>query len=111
MRLFVLLALCIILLIDCSHASEENDLWLLISSYEDLGISVKDLAFFLATHGYNAEPTDSYVTVKFTSGKEVYLTPNGAGPRLADMWMSPPKNQSGLVQVIPARCYKVQCDL
>ncbi len=106
MRLFVLLALCVILIIDCSHASEENDLWLLLSSYEDIGISVKDLAFFLATHGYNAEPTGSYVTVKFTSGKEIYLTPNGASPRLADIWMSPPKNQSGLVQVIPQDAIK-----
>ncbi len=106
MRLFVQVAICIILLIDCSHASEENDLWLLLSSYEDIGISVKDLAFFLATHGYNAEPSDSYVVVKFSSGKEVYLTPNGAAPRLADIWMTPPKNQSGLVQVISADAIK-----
>jgi len=105
-RLFVLLALCIILLINYSHASEENDLWLLLSSYEDVGISVKDLAFFLATHGYNAEPANSYVIVKFTGGKEIYLTPNGAAPRLADMWMSPPKNQSGLIQVIPVDAIK-----
>lgn len=106
MRLIVPLALCVILLIQTSHAGEENDLWLLLSSYEDIGININDLAFFLATHGYNAQPTQSYVTVKFSSGKEVYLTPNGAAPRLADIWMSPPKNQSGLVQVIPVDAIK-----
>ena len=73
------------------RASEENDLWLLLSSYEDIGITTKDLAFFLVTHGYNAEPASnqSYVTVKLKEGKEVYITPNGASPRLGDLWMTP----------------------
>ncbi|MFB3763663.1 MAG: hypothetical protein ACE14P_00275 [Methanotrichaceae archaeon] len=106
MRLFGMIAVCIILLIDCSHAGEENDLWLLLSSYEDIGITTKDLAFFLATQGYNAKPNESYVTVKLASGKEVYLTPNGAAPKIADIWMNPPKNQSGLVQVIPVDAVK-----
>jgi len=30
------------------------------------------------------------VIVKFSGGKEVYLTPNGASPRLADLWMTAP---------------------
>lgn len=84
-----------------SHAGEENDLWLLLSSYEDIGITVKDLAFFLATHGYNAEPYDSYVAIKFSDGREVYLTPNGGAARLADLWMEPPTEKSGPIQVIP----------
>jgi hypothetical protein len=85
------------------YASEENDLWLLLSSYEDIGITNEDLAFFLATHGYNAQPASngSYVIVKMKVGKEVYLTPNGASPRLADLWMTPPTSQAGPIQVIP----------
>jgi hypothetical protein len=90
----------------CS-GTEENDLWLVLSSYEDIGITVKDLAFFLETHGYNAQPQDTYVTVKFSSGKEVYLTPNGAEPRLADLWMTPPTKQSGPIKVIPTGAIKI----
>ncbi len=89
-----------------TEATEENDLWLLLSSYEDIGITVGDLAFFLATHGYDANPEKSYVTVKFTSGKEVYLTPNGGDSRLADLWMSPPGDEAGPVQVIPTEAIK-----
>jgi hypothetical protein len=55
------------------HSTQENDLWLLLSTYEDIGITVKDLAFFLATHGFDAEPKESYVVVKFAGGKEAYL--------------------------------------
>ena len=84
------------------RASEENDLWLLLSSYEDIGITTKDLAFFLVTHGYNAEPASnqSYVTVKMKGGNEVYITPNGASPRLGDLWMNPPTTKTGPVKVI-----------
>jgi hypothetical protein len=91
----------VILFVSNSSGTEENDLWLLISSYEDIGTTVKDLAFFLETHGYNADPHDTYVTVKFSSGKEVYLTPNGASPGLADLWMTPPTQRSGPVRIIP----------
>lgn len=52
--------LSIFLCLSFSQAAEENDLWLLISSYEDIGITVKDLAFFLATHGYDATPEKCY---------------------------------------------------
>lgn len=89
-----------------SSAGEENDLWLLISSYEDVGITVQDLAFFLATKGYDATPEDDYVTVTFSDGKEVYLTPNGASSRLADFWQNPPQSTSGPVQLIPADAIK-----
>jgi hypothetical protein len=101
----VILAL-MIFVPECS-GTEENDLWLLLSSYEDIGITVKDLAFFLSTHAYNAEPHDTYVTVKFSSGKEVYLTPNGAEPRLADLWMTPPTKPTGPVKVIPTGAIKI----
>ena len=90
------------LLISSCGATEENNLWLFLSSYEDVGITPKDLAFFLATHGYDAEPSGSYVTVKLSDGNTVYLTPNGASQRLADLWMTPPTEPSGPVAVISA---------
>jgi hypothetical protein len=99
-------AVVLSLLIAHCSGTEENDLWLLISTYEDIGITVEDLAFFLETHGYNAQPHDSYVMLKFSSGKEVYLTPNGAEPRLADLWMTPPTKPSGPIKVIPTGAIK-----
>lgn len=89
------------------QATQENDLWLLLSTYEDIGITVKDLAFFLATHGFDAEPKESYVVVKFAGGKEAYLTPNGASPRLADLWMTPPTAKSGPVQVLSSDAIRI----
>jgi hypothetical protein len=78
-----------------------------LSSYEDIGITVKDLAFFMKNHGYNAQPHDTYVAPKLlSSGKEVYLTPNGASPGLADLWMTPPTKSSGPVRVIPTEAIK-----
>ncbi len=99
--------LAIILFLSPSQAGEENDLWLLLSSYEDIGATVKDLAFFLATHGYNVQPEDSYVTVTFSDGQQVYLTPNGGAARLADLWMEPPTGKSGPMQVIPTGAIQV----
>ena len=98
----LLVSMLLILCPSACQASEENDLWLLLSSYEDIGITMKDLAFFLATHGFDAQPApdQSSVVVKLKVGKEVYLTPNGASPRLADLWMTPPATKSGPVQVI-----------
>jgi hypothetical protein len=98
-RKLSIFVLAIALLLSSSDANEENDLWLLISSYEDFGITPNDLATFLTAHGYNAKPIKSYVTVKFSGGKEVYLTPNGASPRLADLWMTAPKKPTGPVRV------------
>jgi len=104
----VLLVLVSLLLYPSAcQATEENDLWLLLSTYEDISINVNDLAFFLATHGYNANPDKSYVVVKFSSGKEVYLTPNGASPRLADLWMTPPTAKAGPMQVMSAEAIKI----
>lgn len=96
----VWIVLLIVLSVGHSSADDVNDLWLLISSYEDIGITVQDLAFFLVSHGYDATPERSYVTVRLPSGKSVYLTPNGGAPRLADLWMEPPKS-TGIMQVIP----------
>jgi hypothetical protein len=96
----ILMVLCLGLFSSASLCSEENDLWLLLSSYEDIGMTVKDLAFFLATHGYNAVPDRTYVTVEFSNGDKAYLTSNGAAPRLADLWLLPPEETTGPVLVI-----------
>jgi len=42
---------------------ENNDLTELISQYQDTHMTVEDLAFFLATHNYNATPKEGYVQV------------------------------------------------
>ena len=96
----------VILFVSCCSGTEVNDLWLLLSSYEDLGITVKDLAFFMIAHGYNAEPKDTYVTVKLSSGEDIYLTPNGASPGIADLWMTPPTQTSVPVRIIPTEAIK-----
>jgi hypothetical protein len=96
----------LVLFVSCCSGTEVNELWLLLSSYEDLGITVKDLAYFAVTHGYNAEPGDNYVTIKLSSGEEIYLTPNGASPGLADLWMTPPTQTSGPVRVISTEAIK-----
>lgn len=107
MRRVLAFVLILSLYLSVCQCAEENDLWLLLSSYEDISITVSDLAFFLATHGFNAKPEKSYVVVKFASGKEVYLTPNGAAPRLADLWMTPPSASGGPTKVISSDAVKV----
>jgi hypothetical protein len=42
---------------------ENHDLTDLITQYHDTHMTVVDLAFFLATHNYNATPKESYVQV------------------------------------------------
>jgi hypothetical protein len=103
-------AIMLISMLSClavSQATQDNDLWLLLSSYEDIGITAKDLAFFLATHGFSARPEPSYVVVKLNDSREIYVTPNGAAPRLGDLWMSPPDTRSGPVQVISSDAIRI----
>ena len=45
--------------------------------------------------------------VKLNDSREVYVTPNGAAPRLGDLWMSPPDMQSGPVQVISSDAIRI----
>jgi len=97
----LLLIFCFALILGTSNCAEENDLWLLISSYEDIGMTVQDLAFFLATHGYDATPERSYVTVRFSDGSFAYLTPNGGEPRLANLWATPPSSSGPVVVILP----------
>lgn len=61
-----------------------SDLKLSISAFDDPHIDVRDLAFYLVTHGFNATPRGSYVEVDL--GDDIYkLTPNGSAPGLCSI--------------------------
>jgi hypothetical protein len=61
-----------------------SDLTKLISTNEDTHMNSKDLAFFLATHNYNAMPRDSYVELNL-NGEICKLIPNGEKSGLCDL--------------------------
>lgn len=61
-----------------------SDLKGLISVNEDTRMDSQDLAFFLATHNYNAIPKEGYVNVNL-DGKICKLVPNGDKPGLCDI--------------------------
>lgn len=64
------------LLITSSAAGNGPDeLKQLLSSLNDPKISVLDLAFFLATHNYDAKPAKDYVDLRL-DGKAYKLIPN-----------------------------------
>jgi hypothetical protein len=68
-----------------SGASEDYfALMKLITENEDVHMDALDLAFFLATHNFEATPMDGYVVVKL-EGTIYSLTPNGEKPGLADV--------------------------
>ena len=61
-----------------------SDLKKLISTNEDTHMNSKDLAFFLATHNYNAMLRDSYVELNL-NGDICKLIPNGEKSGLCDL--------------------------
>jgi hypothetical protein len=67
-----------------SEVSENTQLLTLISQNEDPLMIPIDLAFFLATHNYDATPKDGYVEVKL-NGVVYKAVPNGYDPGLADL--------------------------
>jgi hypothetical protein len=67
-----------------SGAVASTELSKLISQNEDVHMTAEDLAFFLATHNYDATPKDGHVQVKM-DGTIYNLVPNGAHPGLADL--------------------------
>jgi hypothetical protein len=87
----IILIFLLVGFVPISSSSDLNELWLLISSYEEARLTVDELAFFLATHDYDAEPQDAYVQVNLPGEAKAYLTPIGASPGLADLWKTPPK--------------------
>jgi hypothetical protein len=75
---------CIILVsinVATAYGEDISDLKNLISSYEDARIDSQDLAFFIATHNFDALPMGGYVEVNL--GNKVYrCIPNGEVPGL-----------------------------
>jgi hypothetical protein len=81
-----LLALIIVLALPTASASSDrlSDLNSSISAFDDPRMDAGDLAFYLATHGFNATPKDNYVEVDL-DGRIYKLTPNGSAPELCDI--------------------------
>lgn len=68
----------------CNAEPTANDLQTLIYGFEDARINGQDLAFYLATHDFNAIPRGDNC-VEVTINQTVFsLVPNGEKPGLAD---------------------------
>jgi hypothetical protein len=83
----LIIALVCVAFAPASYASGaviSTELSKLISQNEDVHMTAEDLAFFLATHNFDAMPKDGYVQVKM-DGTIYKLVPNGAAPGLADL--------------------------
>ena len=84
---YLLVALVCAAFAPASYASgvaDSNQLTTLISQSDDARMTPNDLAFFLATHNYDAMPKDGYVQVKI-DGAIYKVVPSGANPVLADL--------------------------
>ncbi|HUS74557.1 MAG TPA: hypothetical protein VMY43_00975 [Methanothrix sp.] len=85
--LLAIMAACILMaLLNTAFAMNDDisDLKKLISGNEDTRMNSKDLAFFLATHNYDAVPMDGYVELNL-NGKLHKLIPNSEKPGLCDI--------------------------
>jgi predicted small secreted protein len=85
--LLAITAACILMAVTntASAVGEDiSDLKKLISGNEDTRMDTQDLAFFLATHNYNAVPRDGYVELNL-NGKIYKLIPNSKKPGLCDI--------------------------
>ncbi len=78
--------LMFMLTLPCVNASDDtlSDLRMLISGFEDTNMNANDLAFYLATHGFDASPKGGLVEVKL-SGQIHKLRPNGSAPGLCSL--------------------------
>jgi len=61
-----------------------SDLKSMISSFDDPHMDAQDLAFYLASHGFDAAPRGSYVEVSL-GGEMCKLLPNGSEPGLCSI--------------------------
>jgi hypothetical protein len=82
----IIAAVVIILALPTVSASSASlsDLKSSISGFDDPRMNVEDLAFYLATHGFDAAPGNGNVEVEL-SGKVYKLIPNGSAPGLASI--------------------------
>jgi hypothetical protein len=67
-----------------SAASDNSELMKLITQNEDPRMDVKDLAFFLITHDFDAAPKKDHVEVQI-DGTHYILVPNGQSSGLANV--------------------------
>ena len=81
-----LIAILIMLSLNTASASRDDvsNLKKLISASNDPKMSTQDLAFFLATHNYDATPRGGYVELRL-DGQVYKVTPNGNKPEICDM--------------------------
>jgi len=67
-----------------TSSPDVSDLISLISGNDDSHTTAVDLAFFLATHNYDAAPEEGYVIVRL-DGRSYKLVPNGKESGLAEV--------------------------
>lgn len=72
-----------------AQSDDLQSLRTLITSFEDSRICCTDLAFFLATHDFDAVPRGDHVDL-FLMGEIYRLVPNGNSPGLCDIEIQSP---------------------
>jgi len=88
-NLYIIIMILIILIsqsfteLSCA-ATDNSALMKLITQNEDPRIGLKDLAFFLVTHDFDAFPKKDHVEVNI-DGSVYKLVPNGQYPGLANV--------------------------
>jgi len=85
--LLAITAACILMAVmntTSAMGEDISDLKKLISGYDDTRMNSMDLAFFLASHNYNAAPRYGYVELNL-NGTIYKLIPNSKKPGLCDM--------------------------
>jgi hypothetical protein len=82
----VLLSMIILSVLPTASASSSSlsDLKSLVSSFDDPNMGANDLAFYLASHGFDASPRGGFVEVDL-GGHNYKLTPNGPAPGLCSI--------------------------
>ena len=83
---FGLLSIIIMMALPTVGASRDSlsELKYSISAFDDPRMGAQDLAFYLASHGFDATPKGGFVEVDL-SGHTCKLTPNGSAPGLASI--------------------------
>jgi hypothetical protein len=81
-----LLSITIMLALPTVSASSDSlsDLKSSISDFDDPRMGAQDLAFYLASHGFDATPKSGFVEVDLC-GHTCKLIPNGSAPGLASI--------------------------
>ncbi len=87
----IILIICLTAISTNVSAMDEgiSDLRELISSFDDPRMNSFDLAYYLATHGYDATPEEGYVVIVL-NGSTYNLIPNADRPGLCDIELKTP---------------------